>query len=71
MLQKNTMHDMREHLEGLAKEGTDLYLEGRKVSAAELAWAYCVNEEAVYMPDYVVNQDGRLTQLRYDRVRLT
>ena len=71
MFQKDELHDMRVRLEGIAKSGADLYLEGRKVSAAELAWTYCVNEEIVYMPDYVINQDGRLTELRYDRVRLT
>lgn len=71
MLQNDMMHDMRERLEGFAEKGTDLYLDGRKVSAAELAWQCYVNEEAVYMPDYVVGQDGRLLQLRYDRVRQT
>ncbi len=71
MRQQKELNDMRVRLEGIARGGADLYLEGRRVSAAELAWTYCVNEEAVYMPDYVLNQDGRLTELRYDRVRLT
>lgn len=71
MLRNDMMHDMKERLEGLEENGADLYLDGRKVSAEELAWQCCVNEEAVYMPDYVIGQDGRLIQLRYDRVRLT
>lgn len=71
MLRKDELHDMRARLEQIVKSGADLYLEGRKVSAAEQAWIYCVNEEAVYMPDYVTNQEGRLTELRYDRIRLT
>lgn len=71
MLQKDEMHDMKERLESIVKEGADLYLDGRRVSAEELARTCCVNEEAVYMPDYVLNQEGRLTQLRYDKVRLT
>ncbi len=71
MLRKEELQDMRERLEGIARDGTDLYLDGRKVSAAELAWVCCVSEETVYMPDYVTNQDGRLTELRYDKVRLT
>ena len=71
MLRKEELQDMRERLEGIARDGADLYLDGSKVSAAQLAWVCCVNEETVYMPDYVTNQDGRLTELRYDKVRLT
>lgn len=70
MLQEERLQDMRRQLEEIAKDGTDLYLDGRRVSAAELAWTCCVNEDAVYMPDYVHDEDGRLTQLRYDRVKL-
>ncbi len=69
MLQKSTMHGIKEHLEEIEKSGADLYLDGRRVSAAELARSCCVNEEAVYMPDYVLDEAGRLTQIRYDRVR--
>ncbi|WWR15713.1 hypothetical protein V1224_14755 [Lachnospiraceae bacterium JLR.KK008] len=71
MLQKDNQNEMKERLEKLVKEGAELYLDGKRVSAEELAQTCCVNEESVYMPDYVVNQEGRLTQLRYDRVRLT
>lgn len=70
MLQEERLQDMRKQLEEIAKDGTDLYLDGRRVSAAELAWTCCVNEDTVYMPDYVHDEDGRLTQLRYDRIKL-
>lgn len=69
MLQKDDQQDMKERLEEIVKEGAELYLDGKRVSAEELAQSCCVNEEAVYMPDYVTDQEGRLTQLRYDRVR--
>jgi len=69
--QKDALNNMKERLDKIVEKGADLYLDGRRVSAAELAWACCVNEEAVYMPDYVTDQDGKLTQLRYDRVRQT
>lgn len=69
MSQKDELHDMKERLEEIAKDGAELYLDGKRVSAEELAQTCCLNEEAVYMPDYVLGQDGRLTQLRYDRVR--
>ena len=70
MLQKDEMMDMRLYLEKIEQSGADLYLEGRKTTAVELARTCCVNEEAVYMPDYVLDEAGRLMQLRYDIVRL-
>lgn len=69
MLQKNTMYGMKKRLEKIEKSGADLYLDGKRVSAGELAKTCCVNEEAIYMPDYVVDEGGRLTEIRYDRVR--
>ncbi len=71
MLQEDELHNMKERLEGIAKKGTELYLDGKPISAEELAQTCCLNEEAVYMPDYVLGQDGRLTQLRYDKIRQT
>lgn len=70
MLQQDTMHGMREHLERLEKSGTALYLNGKQTTAAELAKAYFINEEDVYMPDYVLDETGRVTQLRYDQIRM-
>ena len=62
---------MKEHLEGIEKSGAALYLEGKRMSAEELAKVCCVNEEAVYLADYVLDEAGRLTRLCYDRVRQT
>ena len=70
MLQNNSMQGMRTHLEEMEKSGATLYLDGKQTTAEELARTCCVNEEAVYMPDYVLDEAGKLTQLRYDRVRL-
>lgn len=70
MLQQDTMHGMREHLEKLEKSGTALYLDGKQTTAEELAKAYFVNEEAVYMPDYILDEAGKVTQLRYDQIRV-
>lgn len=69
MVKKESMHGLREHLEKIEKSGADLYLDGRRIGAGELARTCCVNEEAVYMPDYVLDDAGRLTQIRYDKVR--
>lgn len=70
MLQNNEMHDLREHLEEFERSGTALYLDGKLTTAEELARTCSVNEETVYMPDYVLDEAGKLRQLRYDKIRM-
>ena len=67
------MHDDEIELEKRLKEstgqGVDLYLEGKPSSPEEIAKKYFVCEDAVYMPDFVTDEKGKLTQVRYDRVK--
>lgn len=51
--------------------GVRLYLEGEITSPEEISKEYCLNEECIYMPDYVMNDAGELVELRYDRIRKT
>ena len=30
----------------------------------------CVMEDSLYMPDYVTDQNGKITEIRYDRISL-
>lgn len=69
MFRKEDMFRLEEQLERFVEGGAKLYLEGQRASAQEVAWACMVNEEAVYMPDYVFDELGRLDELYYDRVR--
>lgn len=69
VFRKEDMFRLEQQLTRIVKGGTELYLEGERASAQEVAWTCMVNEEAVYMPDYVLDESGRLAQLRYDRVR--
>lgn len=69
VFRKEDMFRLEEQLERFVEGGAKLYLEGQRASAQEVAWACMVNEEAVYMPDYVFDELGRLDELYYDRVR--
>lgn len=60
---------MQMRLEQIAQNGVSLYLDGREVSPGEIADTCFVREEATYMPDYVTDDNGVLTEVRYDRVR--
>lgn len=56
-------------LEQLEKEGAKLYLNGAP-STTEYIVNHCVNEDTVYMPDYVTDGHGKIKEIRYDRISL-
>lgn len=58
---------LREKLESVRKSGVSLFLEGKPASPKTIA-DKCVREDAIYMADYVLDEDGRLKELRYDRI---
>ena len=54
-----------ENLRKWEETGVRLYLDG--IPAIE---QNCVMEDSLYMPDYVTDQDGKITEIRYDRISL-
>lgn len=54
-------------LRNISGKGVTLYLEGRPATPEEIA-SRCVQEENSYMADYVLDDDGELKELRYDKV---
>ena len=60
---------LKSRLEQLEKEGAKLYLNGVP-STTEHIIKNCVNEDTVYMPDYVTDGHGKIKEIRYDRISL-
>ena len=60
--------ELKKHLKRFHKKGVDLYLEGILSSPEEIARKFFVCEDAVYMPDFVTDDGGRLREVRYDRI---
>ncbi|MDE6186080.1 MAG: hypothetical protein K2G39_11725, partial [Lachnospiraceae bacterium] len=58
---------LRPRLKQLEKEGVKLYLNGVP-STTEYIMKHCVNEDTVYMPDYVIDENGKLKEIRYDQI---
>lgn len=50
--------------------GIGLYLEGRPSTPEEIRNVCSVCEDSAYMPDYVMDEEGGLKEIRYDRVTL-
>ncbi|MCH5276144.1 MAG: hypothetical protein J1E65_09905 [Lachnospiraceae bacterium] len=66
------MHENKEQLlqkklEQVQSEGVSLFLEGEPATPAAIA-GKCVCENMIYMADYVLDDNGALKELRYDRI---
>ncbi len=55
------------HLEKISQNGVTLYLNGHSATPSEIAQC-CVNEDTIYMPDYVTDEKGVLKEIRYDKI---
>lgn len=64
---KNEILSMKNKLEAILNQGIELYLEGRPASPDRIVERF-VREDTVYMPDFVISEDGILTQVRYDKI---
>lgn len=60
---------LEEHLREMHNKGVNLYLEDRPASPEEIARKFFVSEDDVYMPDFVTDTDGKLREVRYDKVK--
>lgn len=56
-------------LRSMEKTGVRLYLDGRPASSEKIA-EQCINENTLYMPDYITDNEGKIKEIRYDRISL-
>lgn len=60
--------DMLKTLSVASDEGVALYIDEHEATPHEIIHTHCVNEESVYMPDYVLDERGELVEIRYHKV---
>lgn len=60
---------LHENLKKWEETGVRLYLDGVPASLKSIE-QNCVMEDSMYMPDYVTDQNGKITEIRYDRISL-
>ncbi|MBQ7839165.1 MAG: hypothetical protein IJ390_01560 [Lachnospiraceae bacterium] len=53
----------------MENEGISFYINGKRSNAKDVVMECCVCEEAVYMPDFVTDEKGKLREVRYDEVK--
>ena len=60
---------MRRELEDYNREGVSLMLNGNASNPKKIARAFSIEEEGVYMRDYVANEKGEICQVRFDLIK--
>jgi hypothetical protein len=65
--QKKTRKKVKQDLCRSLKQGALLYLDGQLASPALISQKM-LQEESAYMADYVTDEEGRIREIRYDRI---
>lgn len=52
------------------KSGIHIMMDGEPASPMQIAAAHMVQEESGYMRDYVLDEDGQLSELCFDRIKV-
>lgn len=58
---------MIEKLKQAVVTGTELYLDNKPAMPETIAHC-CMEDGAVYMPDYILDENGGIMEIRYDKV---
>ncbi len=66
---ENNSGSLVQQLQKWEKAGIRLYLDGTPTTSENIE-KNCVNEDTLYMPDYVTDKEGRIKEIRYDRISL-
>lgn len=66
---ENDTISINKRLRKWEEAGIRLYLDGAPTSPEDIE-KNCVNEETLYMPDFVTDENGNLKEIRYDKISL-
>ncbi len=71
MTEKNDISSssLKKQLEKWEDAGIRLYLDGTPTSSESIE-KNCVNEDMLYMPDYITDKEGRIKEIRYNKISL-
>lgn len=68
-LENSDTKQMLALFEQMQKKGTEFFVDGEPVLPKE-AVTKAVKEESVYMADYVMGDEGKVKQVRFDKINL-
>ncbi|MGN0293337.1 MAG: hypothetical protein ACI4D3_04950 [Lachnospiraceae bacterium] len=65
----DTYERMKGDLEAYNEQGITLRLSGKRASSERIASVCCIRECGSYMGDYILDESGRLVEIRFDKIR--
>lgn len=68
--EKELCEPLLQELKGYEKAKIPIYVGGEKKHALDAAYCCMVREKGNYMGDYILDAEGRLTELHFDKVRI-
>ncbi|NLG04618.1 MAG: hypothetical protein GX567_12440 [Clostridia bacterium] len=66
--QEDVHHSMLNYLEPFARQGVKIYVDGVCYDSEEAAKIIAVNEDTLYMADYLHDENGIMSEIHYDIV---
>ncbi len=66
---ENDCDSLGDRLQSMERAGVRLYLDGVPATSEMIA-KKCVNEDTFYMPDYITDNEGKIKEIRYDKISL-
>ncbi|MDD2980141.1 MAG: hypothetical protein PHN80_09240 [Hespellia sp.] len=61
--------ELFEELENYEKYGVPMMIEGTRVSPMQVISAYMVKEAGTYMRDYIIDDDGNIEELTFQKIK--
>ena len=68
-VQQGAKHALEYQLNVICKDSFEVYMDNEKTTLDD-ALERCVRECSVYMPDYVLDENGNLKQVRFDKIKM-
>lgn len=67
-MKQHEKQQMLTELSRYEQMGVSLYIDGRQEQSVDIVKTITLNEDSIYMPDYVQDTSGRIIQIRYDKI---
>ena len=66
--ERKRYYSLLKQMKQYEKRGVEITLEGQALSLEEIASACVVRENGCYMGDYIWDEEGSLSEIRYDKI---
>ena len=62
-------HELFEELLEYERYGIPIKIDGKPASPLQITTAHMIQEDSVYMRDYILNEEGHVKELCFDKIK--